>query len=331
MPTIPLYAQPENPDDAHHVRAPGGYEWWYFDAEDERHDRRLVVVLFDGFAFHPRYLRRYARYRRHPTRVAPPLPEQYPCASVHIYEQGELRSHALSLAAAPSRVMTRLGDGVEVRVSTDKVMARLLFAPRHPHPPMELSLGSPLHRWILADPLSTVDVEVHCERGRSVTFTGRGYRDHQYGTAPYALDAARWFRGRVLFDEAAYAFHVVRNARGHTDAARLVEATVDRLAEIPVTRASCDWSRKARPGVTYPHAVALDETLHLHNPRVIDSSAFHARLVYDAVCRGARCGQALCDAVHPARLRHPIVGRMIERTIDRLAVQTASSGYDETR
>jgi hypothetical protein len=61
----------------------------------------------------------------------------------------------------------------------------------------------------------------------------------------------------------------------------------------------------------------------LHNPRVIDASAFHARIVYDAVCRGTRCGEALCDAVHPARLRWPIVGRLIEKAIDRLAAQTA--------
>ena len=331
MPTIPLYAQPPHPDESHDVRAPGGYEWWYFDAEDERHDRRVVVVLFEGFAFHPRYLRRYARYRRYPTRVAPPLPEQYPCASIQIYERGEPRSHVLSLAATPSQVMTRRGDGVEVRVSTDRVMARLLFAPRRRHAPLELSLGSPVHRWVLTDPLSSVEGEVRYERGRSLTLSGRGYRDHQYGTAPYALDVARWFRGRVLFDDAAYAFHLVCDAGAQTDAVRLVESVPDRLAEIAVTGASCDWSRSARRGVTYPHAVALDETLHLHNPRLIDSSAFHARLVYDAVCRGRRCGEALCDAVHPARLRHPIIGRTIEKSIDRLAARTASSRHDETR
>ena len=52
--------------------APGGYEWWYFDAEDREHDRQLVAILFQGFVFHPGYLRRYFKYRSaaHATRAA---------------------------------------------------------------------------------------------------------------------------------------------------------------------------------------------------------------------------------------------------------------------
>src|SRR5687767_6539330 len=67
MPTISLYTPPAHPDAWHQIRAPGGYEWWHFDAEDARHDRRLVAALFDGDAMDPRYVREYARYRRNPT------------------------------------------------------------------------------------------------------------------------------------------------------------------------------------------------------------------------------------------------------------------------
>ena len=41
MPTLPLFAPPNahqaagaSPDASHRVTAPGGYEWWHFDAPD---------------------------------------------------------------------------------------------------------------------------------------------------------------------------------------------------------------------------------------------------------------------------------------------------------
>ena len=61
-------------DGWHAVAAPGGYEWWYFDAEDPATDTQLVAIFMEGFVFHPGYIRAYELYRRRPTRVAPPLP-----------------------------------------------------------------------------------------------------------------------------------------------------------------------------------------------------------------------------------------------------------------
>ena len=320
MPTIPLFTQPAHADDPHDVRAPGGYEWWYLDAEDERHDRRVVAVVFDGFAFHPRYVRAFARYRRSPTRVAPPQPGMYPCAWLALYERGVLRRQVLTLR--PGAGVTRRGDGIEMSVSAAQLSARLVLARRREHAPVELPLRGAAHRWIVAAPLCNAEGSIRCE-GQDVSFAGRGYGEHQYGTRPFALDVARWFRGRVLFDDAVYAFQLVRASGGATDEAHLIEETASGLTVIPVKRASCEWSRTPRASVACPERVTLDDAVQLHNPRVLNASAFHARIVYDAVCRGARCGEALCDAVHPARLHLPLVGRLIEKAIDRLAAQTA--------
>src|SRR4249920_3011226 len=88
MPTIPLFTPTPIPDAWHNVTAPGGYEWWYFDAEDVANDRQIVGILLDGFVFHPKYLRAYAWYRRFPTRIAPPLPRWFRCAYFVVYERG---------------------------------------------------------------------------------------------------------------------------------------------------------------------------------------------------------------------------------------------------
>src|SRR5438046_9734967 len=74
MPTLPLLSPTSVPDAWHNVTAPGGYDWWYFDAEDVANDRQIVAILLDGFGVHPGYLRAYARYRRWPACLAAQLP-----------------------------------------------------------------------------------------------------------------------------------------------------------------------------------------------------------------------------------------------------------------
>ena len=73
MPTIPMFIPPTVPDAWHQVSAPGGYEWWYFDAEQTDGDLRIVIILFQGFVFHPGYLRQYAKFLP-PADRSPPRP-----------------------------------------------------------------------------------------------------------------------------------------------------------------------------------------------------------------------------------------------------------------
>ena len=345
--TIALYTRPAHADAWHQVRAAGGYEWWYFDADDARHDRRIVAALFQGFPFHPRYLRDYVRYRRFPTRVRPPLPEQFSFAYVALHDGGGLRSQSLTRFApheftastdgpdvivGPNR-MTRTADGIELRLESHGLRVSLQLRPRgaHAHGPLECTfpsraLGGADHRWVLAGPLCDVEGSIRCG-GDELAFRGRGYRDHCYGTGPLGPGLSRWFRGRVLLGEGAYAFQFARPCdRALRDEACLVECTPDGVREILVSRASCEWSRPSRRSVSFPRTFALDDdVLHLHNPRAIDASALHARVVYDAVCRGGRCGEALCTVVEPQRLRVPLLGRLIEMSIDNLAARGRSS------
>src|SRR4051812_26995968 len=88
MPTLPLYNTTAHPDGWHRVTAPGGYEQWHVEAEDASSGIRLVVDLIEGDQLNREYLRAYRRYRRRPTRVAPPLPGDYPCVRVRVSDRG---------------------------------------------------------------------------------------------------------------------------------------------------------------------------------------------------------------------------------------------------
>ena len=88
MPTLPLYDATAHPDAWHRVIAPGGYELWHFEAEDAESGVHLTVDLVEGDQLSRDYMRAYRRYRRRPTRVAPPLPADYPCVRVSMSEGG---------------------------------------------------------------------------------------------------------------------------------------------------------------------------------------------------------------------------------------------------
>lgn len=124
MPILPLFQTPAHPDAWHLVTAPGGYEWWHFeadDAEDAGGRFRIVATWFDGFPLHPDYLRRYRRYRRAPTRHRPPVPGEYPCVYFAVYEEG--RALAQLLAQYPSDAFSASVERPQVRIGPNELMA----------------------------------------------------------------------------------------------------------------------------------------------------------------------------------------------------------------
>ncbi len=249
MHTLDLLDAAPVADASHHVRAPGGYEWWYFDAEDAQRDVQVVAILLDGFVFHPGYLRAYDRYLRRPTRVAPPTAADFPCAYLVVYEGGRIASQFMmqypggSLRASGSSVDVSVGanrlwrdeqgalclslSGVPWSLTArgpvhhhgQSLSGELRFSPRIAHRPRERTFLSRAmtgaeHHWVVADPLCDVSATLRLggvgSGDKSWTLTGRGYHDHNYGTGPLGPGLRRWIWGRAMFDDAVYTFHFAR-------------------------------------------------------------------------------------------------------------------------
>ncbi len=348
MPTVPMLTPPPVPDAWHAVTAPGGYEWWYFDAEAG--DLRVVAILFEGFVFHPGYLRAYARYRRRPTAVAPPVPGDFPCAYLVVYRGTEIVAQFMhqfppaAFAASADRVDVAVGpnrlttgpDGT-LRLSLtgtpwtltargpqlltgQALSADLAFRPRLPHPPMERTFfargwSGADHHWVLANPLCGATGSITIAGGPTpahLALDGRGYHDHNYGTGPIGPGLRRWVWGRVLVDDGhAVMFHLAQPDAGPHEL-HVVEADAFGLRDVQAT-AAVDWSRWTATGLRYPAAVRAGP-LELRNPEVVDASPFYLRVAYTAAVRGVP-GRAFCEVAYPHRLRWPVLGRMIEMSI----------------
>ncbi len=351
MACLAMYSTPVHPDGWHAVTAPGGYEWWYFDAEDLATDTRVVAILFQGFVFHPGYLRRHARYLRNPTKRLPALAAEYPCAYLVVYRDGriwrqfmtqypagefEASSDSPMVRVGPNRLRPEGGDlkleltGSPWRVTGrgpkliegETLSASLTFRPTIDHTPVERTFLSRRmtgadHKWILANPLCGVTGEIRCG-GETIALSGRGYHDHNYGTGPLGPGLKRWMWGRVLLDDRMMTFHFVQPREGRLgDEAHLVEVDGAGAREHEDARVMADWSGRTGLGLRYPRAMEFSAGgLTLSNPRVVDPSPFYLRLVYDAQW-GASRGEAMCEIAYPHRLRWPVLGRMIEMSIDR--------------
>lgn len=364
MPTLPLFTPNPIADASHAVRAPGGYEWWYFDAEDSATDTQLVAIYLHGFIFHPGYLRAYARYKRRPTKTSPPLPDDFACMYFVVYRGGRILTQMITqvpaaqyraavdktdVAIGPS-TLTRDASGLRLRIDgtpwkltgqgpktlTDRRLhADLTFAPRLPHAPTERRFLSHAmtqadHHWVIADPLCEVSGSVHIDptetsagnagAGETIAFTGRGYHDHNYGTAPIGPGLAKWVWGRSIVEGRVATFHYAApRDKALPPESHLVIADANGVIDSAVPP-DIRFDRRTALGLAYPSQATWPGVMTLTNPRVIDAAPFYLRLQYDADLNGQRT-TAFCEAAYPHRLRWPVLGRMIEMSFDKRSLK----------
>lgn len=248
MSTLELLSNASSPDAWHQVGAPGGYEWWYFDAEDFSSGTRVVAIFLDGFVFHPEYLRRYFSYLRCPTRRTPPRPCEYPCAYFAVYRDDKIVAQFMSqfptrsLVASTDRPEVNLGpnemkcdlaDRYQLhlegtpwqltwqgpqrsaggKLSADFTFSSLLPNPAHERGFLSRAMTGAEHRWVIAAPLCEVagTIRLKSNAGAAeeiIPFRGRGYHDHNFGTGPLGPGLKRWMWGRLLLEDRVLTFHL---------------------------------------------------------------------------------------------------------------------------
>jgi carotenoid 1,2-hydratase len=358
MTSIPLYQSPATPDAWHRVSAPGGYEWWYFDAEDLATDTQVVAIFLEGFVFHPGYLRAFARFVKNPTRTPPPLPGDWPCVYLCIYRGGKIlhqfmtqygtqafhaSADAVDVAIGPNRFL-RAGDVLKLQLSgspwkltwqgpktaTDQTLSATFdFTPRYAHAAAERvflsrAMTGADHHWVIANPSCDVAGSITLTKpggDEAIAFNGRGYHDHNYGTGPLGPGLQRWIWGRALLGDRVLTFHYAKPQDASlADEIHLMRADADAFAEVPVRAVTADWSGRTALGLAYPKQIAFDDAFQLTSPRVIDLAPFYMRLQYTVsgtLVGSATNATAFCEIAYPHRLRWPILGRMIEMSIDK--------------
>jgi hypothetical protein len=353
MPTLALFTRPANPDASHQVLAPGGFERWHFDVDDPAANRRVLIDFFEGFPFHPKYLRRYHQYIAHPTRLAPPLPQEFRSVSLTLFENDDVVTRMFRLGADyGASSMSIEADGAirlqlrgapwmagqsgpvlleQQTVNADfvfKSIAALASVTESIDPLAEVSEYS---QYQVSQSVCDVSGRVHVygqgltSGATDVSFAARGFYDHYFGLAPLSECIPRVMYGRVILANRLLVLEIIQEeeppamTRGELlEIANGVERPVD-AGELKI-----DW--RATPlAIGAPPKVTFAEHLELTNPRVIDANAVSAQVVYDALAQGEKA-TALCEVIHPMRVGALGQGLWLKRWFDR-----ANARRDETK
>jgi hypothetical protein len=267
------------------------------------------------------------------------MPGQFVCACLEIFENGRLAGRFESQARGggfsasedhphvridPSHFDTEPDGRIHLQMrgtrrGGDTVTANLAFEPMLRHSPMRCEVLSRDitggdHFWVVPAPLCRVDGEVHFfESGRAIArvmrIVGRGMHDHRYGSRWPGSGVSRMIRGRILRDDRVVIFqHITPTASFRP--LETVAIFADRShVESPRIAAVLRGESHTASLLAYPRSIALGE-LRIENPRVIHSGFASARIEYD-------CGDAaaLCEVIHPQRLRVPIANHLLERNV----------------
>jgi carotenoid 1,2-hydratase len=223
----------------HRLDAPGSYEWWYFDAEDEEQGISVVFIWFAGFAFSPYYLSHYEEWKAR-RRADPPNPVDYAGFSFQLYRDGRevinfIKEGARELFASedggigvrfegnrfvydPQRDEYRLGIDFTFPARDRSVHASFSFRPLHR---FDYRLDTAVHdgidfrhQWVLSVPkaevLGVLDIKTLASGKRKVLqFRGRGYHDHNLGIVPMYESIDRWYWGRAFSERYDLIYYVV--------------------------------------------------------------------------------------------------------------------------
>ncbi|NTU97976.1 MAG: carotenoid 1,2-hydratase [Chlorobiaceae bacterium] len=223
----------------HDMKAPGAYEWWYFDAEDRDNGISVVIIWFAGFPFSPYYNDRYDRWKSD-TGSAPPLPADYSGFSFQLYEKGRETVNFMREGTSGFFESSRQAIGArfennsftfdqskdEYRIDIDfsfparqkEVKASFVFKScRRVVYEKKDGNGSgsqPFHQWLLSVPKAEVagTIEIREKQGilpRSIPVRAIGYHDHNVGAVPLQEYISRWYWGRAFSRHADIIYYLV--------------------------------------------------------------------------------------------------------------------------
>lgn len=224
----------------HDLKEAGSYEWWYFDAVDEKNDLSIVAIWFSGFPFSPYYIHRYNKW------VASgrngknfPNPLEHTAFSFNLYSKGTevinfIKEGESSLFESSKenpyakfeqntfyydaeKKSYVLEFDFQMPARRKQVKGKIVFSIStfdQTYDISEYSYGETQHSWILVSPKANVEGEIVVYNGvknklQKFNFIGNGYHDHNYGTLPMNTDIEKWYWGRAHTNNIEIVYYII--------------------------------------------------------------------------------------------------------------------------
>lgn len=318
---------------------PGGYEAWYVDAIDTDRNLRLAAAFYYGYPFHPQYLSRLDAYHARPTRNAPPLPEEYPCVCLQIFQDDrrlvgavtQYRKHSVRVSEENGQIafgenkveISPTGISVHLACVTRShqiVSVDLILHPRN-SPVKNIAANSratSIKQDDLPQPLNPLwnaGGEIRIKGSDPIPLVGRGDFTNRYGAQPIGYGQKRVMQGSVLMEDQAIQFSIAWPRQSAQPAQgqclRKRHHSPARWENQPVV---CMEEQITLGKLPYPSGMNIGEDLILRRPQIMDRSMSTLALSYDAFVCG-NPASSFFEIVYPKRLRLPVLRGVVERAI----------------
>jgi carotenoid 1,2-hydratase len=323
-------------DDHRHIDpdAPGGYEWWYFDALSMDGRYALVAIFFLGSPMSP-YYKAVVDGRQ-------PLPRDWSgvffalheivggrwkerAYAYNLYREGDFGGPQPAVSLGTSKMRTAGWERSrqwqleidEPGLWRGRTRASLSFSTVGASP-MGVAATQPdsAHTWVCVAPDCKVEGTVMLASGEEIDFAGTGYHDHNFGQLPWS-DAKIWYWGRAHFAETsavktAVLYHLVPPAA--SDTAQTTLLLYDQRGEPIALPSSVEVTlpRTVRNAYGFEHAtlcewqgggaaLAVDHGIFAEGP-------FYRRLPVE-ITVGGDTAWGIGEVFQPARLCGPIASR----------------------
>ncbi len=224
----------------HDLKEGGSYEWWYFDAIDEKNDLSIVAIWFCGFPFSPYYIQRYNKWVDHGKNGKSfPNPLEHTAFSFNMYYKGKevinfIKEGDASLFKSSKDTPYAkfennffyydekencyvLEFDFQMPARRKQVKGRIVFSISQfdqNYDISDYSYGQSEHSWILVSPKANTSGEIVMFDGiknklQKYKFDGRGYHDHNYGRLPMNTDIEKWYWGRAHSKDLDIVYYII--------------------------------------------------------------------------------------------------------------------------
>jgi carotenoid 1,2-hydratase len=318
---------------------PGGYEWWYFDAQSDD-GYSVVIIFYDGNPFSRRYIR---SIEMNDGKKA----SDYPAISVSVYKNGKPLFYSFEEFEPEksffSGIMPKGETGLnsfEGRTQDNEIIYEVILNQKVANGdqlkgklyfksgPFEFGDQAPPalkqtndHTWNLVMPFCEVSgqLEITGYKNYSINFEGIGYHDHNSGYEPMKESFDEWYWGRYHLNDDTLIYYLMNQRNTWNKKAWLIDkngrvSEFDELIQITDTGFNSFGLRSARKiELAGSGAKAV-----LHKDRVIDSGPFYQRFEGRLLIKKGNViqeGRGISEYIRPDRIYNKLFWPLVNMRI----------------
>lgn len=314
---------------------PGSYEWWYFDAADEKNEWHIVVIFYDGCPFSTKYNTRWASGSNLSS------PKEHPAISISLYLKGDpvfysmseyssseaqfevVSDHEIRIGVGKNTLLlSRAGNQLihtveinETLPSGDSIIGTMIFSSESVSENLfgDKAFDESGHGWNLTQPRANVHLDMALRsavRGEKfITWKGTGYHDHNLGIEPMKNEFADWYWGRFHFQEHTLIYYLMNTGKSTDYKAWLL----NRKGELQSTfdEGSLSTFMSNMFLLTAARTINLSnihqDKVMIQQSRILDSGPFYFRFRSDAILHlpgtnQLEQGSGITEYIRPSRI-----------------------------